>query len=118
MKPRRPEDILTDAALAATSTQTNLIVLDQRHVGLYAPVRYVDGLPTYGQPIRIGVKGQPDYLFLVDGRALPLEFKARNGVVSPEQKRVHAAWASQGCPVVVPRSVEDVLAAIAAVRAR
>lgn len=109
---RRPEDQLQDAVDAAVGALPGVVLLETHIVGLYAPVRYVDGVPVYGHPIHVGRKGQPDRVLFVDGLALGVELKAPRGVLSEEQRRCHAAWRAQGTPVVEARSVEDVLRAI------
>ena len=112
MKPRRPEDQLQDAVDAAVGALPGVVLLETHIVGLYAPVRYVNGVPVYGHPIHVGRRGQPDRVLFVDGLGLGVELKAPRGVLSEDQRRVHAAWAAQGTPVVVPRSVDELLRAI------
>jgi hypothetical protein len=108
---RRPEDQLTDAFLRVCGAEPGVLVIDLRHVGKFAKV-----LPAgYGPPVQIGRRGQPDFLVLVDGLALGLEFKTKTGVVSDDQTRCHEAWASQGTPVVV---VRDAIAAFMAIQER
>jgi hypothetical protein len=111
-RPRRPEDQLQDAVDAAVGALPGIVLLRTHHVGLFAPVRYRDGVITYGTPTYIGDKGQPDRVLFVDGLGLGVELKAPRGVLSEDQRRVHAAWAAQGTPVVVPRSVDELLRAI------
>lgn len=110
---RRPEDQLQDAITAACGALPGVVLLDMRHVGKFAKVL---GSAGYGPPVQIGRVGQPDLLLLVDGRALGLELKSATGRVSAGQVTCHAAWRMCGTPVVVVRSVEDALAAIALVR--
>lgn len=117
---RRPEDQLADETLPVIGIMPGVIVIDLRKVGLFAPV-YRDrktGQTTYGAPVRIGEDGQPDFLILVDGLALGLEMKARDGRnrIEPNQHKAHAAWRSQGTPVAVARSTAEAVAAIEARR--
>jgi len=41
--------------------------------------------------------------------AVGIELKTPSGRVSPAQKKLHADWKSAGIPVVVARSVQDVI---------
>lgn len=124
---RRPEDQLADEMLAACGALPGVVVIDLRKVGLFAPV-FRDRktkLTTYGPPVRIGEVGQPDFLFLVDGKGLGIELKsdAAHGRFAgdvdrllPEQVTAHRAWERMGTPVRVCRSVEAVREAIEARR--
>lgn len=63
--------------------------------------------------------GIPDlFVALPGGRMLWIEVKAAKGVLSPEQKAIHAALASIGHHVVVARGIPDVRDALAAMNIR
>lgn len=102
-RPRRPEDQLQDAVMAACGALPGVVLLRLLVAHLYT---------RNGQPVRVGVPGTPDLLVMVDGRALGIELKTPVGRLSPEQVACHAAWERMGTPVRVCRSVQDVLAAI------
>lgn len=53
------------------------------------------------------VAGVPDLLFIWHGRVYAFELKTEIGVVRPEQKSLHEAWAKQGVSVVIIRTFED-----------
>lgn len=56
-----------------------------------------------------GVKpGVPDILIVYRNAAIFIELKGPNGIVSPEQKRCHAALQAAGARVAVCRSLADV----------
>lgn len=63
--------------------------------------------------------GIPDlFIALPGGRVLWVEVKAAKGVLSPQQKAMHAALSDLGHTVVVARGVEDVRTALAALNIR
>lgn len=62
-------------------------------------------------------KGSPDLVGAVDGQALGVELKAPRGRVEPHQARWHEAARRRGAAVVVVRSAEEALIAIADLRA-
>lgn len=56
------------------------------------------------------VKGVPDYLIIWRGRPILLEFKAKNGRLSPEQKAVHEWIVLAGGVVKTCRTEDEVVA--------
>ena len=61
--------------------------------------------------IRLCRAGTPDlYAILPGGRVLFLERKTREGKLSPAQEELHAKLRAAGAIVIVPRSVDDVVA--------
>jgi len=61
--------------------------------------------------------GAPDVVFIVRGQTYGVELKARKGVLSDDQKAVHAAWRDAGAEVFVARDLETVEGIVAALRA-
>ena len=60
-----------------------------------------------------GHAGMPDWLFVVDGRAVFVELKAPNGRLRPAQKVYHAIIERNACaPVFVCRTLDDVISVI------
>jgi hypothetical protein len=63
----------------------------------------------------MGMKaGVPDLLFVYEGRPIAIELKADNGRVSDEQQGMAAQMERAGCPVMVARSLDAVVAILAA----
>lgn len=60
------------------------------------------------------VAGFPDWLILHSGRALLIELKTEKGRVSPAQIEVHQRLLACACPVLICRSVDDVIDALRA----
>jgi len=53
------------------------------------------------------VAGIPDMCFCWDGKIYGIEVKTETGVLSPNQKKVHAAWEAQNIEVFVIRSAKE-----------
>lgn len=68
---------------------------------------------AFGWPVN---EGAPDILVAVDGRLLCIEVKTGAGTTSPEQRQCHEALRQAGVRVVVVRSVEEAVQAVADTR--
>lgn len=53
------------------------------------------------------VAGIPDMVLIHRGKAYGFELKTPSGKVSPVQEKVHQAWATDGTPVYIVRSLEE-----------
>lgn len=102
MKPRRPEDTLSDEVRVALGALPGVIVMVNRVT--YGTRRGSQNVELFG----LG-KGTPDLIVIVCGRMLGLELKTRDGRQSADQKRVEAAWLDAGALYRVARSVEEAL---------
>ena len=63
-----------------------------------------------------GTTGLPDRLAFPAGHVLPIEFKAPNGKLSARQKWMHRQFEQAGWPVLVVRDVQQLRAALDAMR--
>ena len=107
MKPRRPEDRLSDEVRCALGCMPGVIVM--RNVVARAVV------VGTSWPALLGLgEGTPDLVAIVRGRWLGLELKTATGRLSEAQERCHEAWRAAGAVVVVVRSVADAVAAVEA----
>lgn len=64
----------------------------------------------------VGGPGGADLIGILDGKPLAIEIKAPNGRQSKEQKQFQQLWEDRGGIYIMPRSVDEVLVAIAAYR--
>lgn len=63
------------------------------------------GRPAPGAPwLEFLPEGWPDYTFLLRGRILGVETKAKRGRLEPSQVKMMRAWHIAGCPIIAPRS--------------
>jgi hypothetical protein len=101
--------VLQAEILAACGSLPGVLLL--ANVVKSVPNPYGPGHLTFG----LG-EGSPDLVGAVDGRFIGLEVKVPGEKPEPHQARLHAAWRAVGCFVVVVTSVEESLAAVAALR--
>lgn len=79
------------------------------------PDAYSDHWSIRNRTKNMGAKrGTPDMLFIFEGRPIAIELKADNGRVSDEQQGMAAQMERAGCPVFVARSLDAVVAILAA----
>lgn len=100
MRPRRPEDVLSDEVRVALGTLPGVIVMINRVT--YGTRKGAQNVELFG----LG-KGTPDLIVIVCGMLLGLELKTPVGRQSEDQKRVEAAWTEAGAYYRLARSVED-----------
>lgn len=55
------------------------------------------------------ISGVPDLVFVWAGKTHYIELKTASGVLSKNQKSLHAKWAEQGIKVHVMRSAEQII---------
>lgn len=75
----------------------------------------MQGLIALGYSVMtISEAGKPDLMVCKDGQAWLVECKSKGGKLTPAQKKFIAAWT--GCPVIVAKTLEEVLEGIEDVR--
>lgn len=60
--------------------------------------------------IQISEAGKPDLFVCKDGQAWLVECKSKGGKLTPKQVAFIASWS--GCPVIVAKTIEEVLEGI------
>lgn len=100
MKPRRPEDKLSDEVRVALGALPGVIVMINRVT--YGTRRGAQNVELFG----LG-KGTPDLVVIVCGMLLGLELKTATGRQSEDQKRVEAAWTEAGAIYRLARNVDE-----------
>lgn len=53
------------------------------------------------------VSGIPDLIYLHKSGPVGIELKTETGILSPDQKKIHATWEANGIKVYVCRSFEQ-----------
>lgn len=62
------------------------------------------------------VRGSPDLLCILRGRAVLIELKTKKGVVKKHQEAVHADLENAGADVFVARSMDDLVGIVNALK--
>jgi hypothetical protein len=98
--------------LVYTQAALHAVTAALRPFGREVVAAAVSALTRHRARAGVGGEGAPDLLVCSRGRAIGLEVKAEDGVVSEVQRQWHAAARARSLPVMVVRSPADAVAAL------